>query len=307
MLAGGRPEFRSLTGIYEPSAVQQLADGRFIVVEDEKEHPFSLVTIATDGAIASAPLEPGLLDFNDAFWKLDDLEGITADRAGWIYAITSHSRNDDGDEKKTREKLVRFRVEGDRMREPSVVKGLKLALAAAHPVLAAAAGLRGVKAEGGLNIEALEITPDQHHLLIGFRSPLLDGRAIIARIDNPAAMFASEASPVIASVLETLDLGGHGIRALAHIPALDGYLVVSGPVAREPTQFQLWFWGGDGAVPRRREIPGLAGFEHAEGVCAAVVAGRQHILVVSDDGSRKEGRCARFLLLDPECLSGVAR
>lgn len=303
----GVPEFKSLAGIYEPSAVQQLPDGRFIVVEDEKAHPFSLVAIAADGTIAREPLEPGLFDFNDAFWKLDDLEGITADRAGWIYAITSHSRSDDGDEKKTREKLVRFRIEGDRIRDPSVVTGLKPALAAAHPVLAAAAALLDVKGAGGLNIEALEIAPDQRHLLIGFRSPLLNGRAIIARIDNPAAMFESGARPLIAPVLETLDLGGHGIRALAHIPALDGYLVVSGPVAREPTQFQLWFWGGDGAVPRRREIHGLAGFEHAEGVCAAVVAGRQHILVVSDDGSRKEGRCARFLLLDPECLSGVAR
>ena len=37
--------FLPLTGLYEPSAIQGLADGRFLVVEDEKEHPFSLVTI----------------------------------------------------------------------------------------------------------------------------------------------------------------------------------------------------------------------------------------------------------------------
>ena len=43
------PAFRPLTGIYEPSAVQQLPDGRFLVVEDEKEHPLSLVTIDADG------------------------------------------------------------------------------------------------------------------------------------------------------------------------------------------------------------------------------------------------------------------
>jgi hypothetical protein len=307
MGSSGVPEFKSLTGIYEPSAVQQLPDGRFIVVEDEKEHPFSLVAIAADGTIASKPLEPGLLDFNDAFWKLDDLEGITADRAGWIYAITSHSRNDDGDEKKTREKLVRFRVEGDRVREPAVVKGLKPALAAAHPVLAAAAGLRSVKAEGGLNIEALEFTPDQQRLLIGFRSPLLNGRAIIVRIDNPMAMFESEALPRIAPELETLDLGGHGIRALSQIPALDGYLIISGPVTREPAQFHLWFWRGAGVAPRRCAVPGLAGFEHAEGVCAAAIVGQQYILVVSDDGSRKAGHHARFVLFDPGLLTDVAQ
>lgn len=46
--------FAPLTGIYEPSAVQQLAEGRFLVVEDEKEHPFSLLTLAADGSVRSA-------------------------------------------------------------------------------------------------------------------------------------------------------------------------------------------------------------------------------------------------------------
>src|SRR5512139_3937299 len=185
--------FLALTGIHEPSAVQQLADGRFLVVEDEKKHPFSLVTLSPDGSVSSTPLRPGLFEGSDDFWKLDDLEGITLDRAGNIYALTSHSRDGDGDEKKSRDKLVRFRLEGERVRAPVVAKGLKPALAAAHPVLAHAAEIRDVKNEGGLNIEALEITPDnspaQQRLLIGFRSPLLEGRAIIASVDNPAALF----------------------------------------------------------------------------------------------------------------------
>jgi len=47
------PAFRPLAGIYEPSAVQQLPDGRFLVVEDEKQIPFSLFSIREDGTIAS--------------------------------------------------------------------------------------------------------------------------------------------------------------------------------------------------------------------------------------------------------------
>lgn len=43
------PAFRPLTGIYEPSAVLQLPDGRLLVVEDEREHPLSLVTLRVDG------------------------------------------------------------------------------------------------------------------------------------------------------------------------------------------------------------------------------------------------------------------
>lgn len=299
--------FQPLTGIYEPSAIQQLPDGRFIVVEDEKQHPFSLVTIGPDGSVSSTPLEPGLLEAGDAFWKLDDLEGVALDRSGHFYALTSHSRDSDGDEKKSRDKLVRFRIEGDRMVEPKVARGLKPALTAAHPVLASAAGIRDVKTGGGLNIEALEISPGnspgQQRLLIGFRSPLLDDRAIIACVENPSAIFETAEPPRISPTLETLYLGGNGIRGMSWIPSLGGYLVISGPVAREQVHFQLWFWSGRSAdLAHRITAPGLQGFEHAEGVSPAVIDGQQRIMIVSDDGSRKEGRFARFLLLDPSQL-----
>lgn len=299
--------FLTLTGIYEPSAIQQLPDGRFLVVEDEKKHPFSLLTLNHDGSVDSTPLKPGLFDAGDDFWKLDDLEGLALDHSGFIYALTSHSRDADGDEKKSRDKLVRFRIEGKHVVAPVVSKGLKKALVAKHPVLARAAEIRDVKDSGGLNIEALEITPDnlsgQQRLLIGFRSPLLDERAIIASVENPAEIFETGEPPRVAAQLITLDLGGNGIRGMSWIPSLDGYLLISGPVAREQIHFQLWFWSGQADAPARRvSAPGLPGFEHAEGVSPAVIDGRQCIVIVSDDGSRAEGRYARYLLLDPAQL-----
>jgi hypothetical protein len=305
MTPNDMPAFQPLTGIYEPSAIQQLPDGRFLVVEDEKKHPFSLVTIGADGSVSSAPLGPGVLEADDGFWKLDDLEGVALDRSGHIYSLTSHSRDSEGDEKKSREKLVRFRIEGERVVAPVVVRGLKSALVAVHPVLAHAAGILDVKTGGGLNIEALEISPDQQRLLIGFRSPLLDRRAIIACIENPAAIFEAGEPPLVSATLETLDLGGNGIRGMCWVPALGGYLVISGPVAREQVHFLLWFWK-PGEPARRVTAPGLQGFEHAEGVCPAVIDGRQLIMIVSDDGSRKEERYARYLLLDPARLQIAA-
>jgi hypothetical protein len=173
-----------LTGIYEPSAIQQLPDGRFLVVEDEQDHPLSLVSLGAEGKVETAPLTAGLLQMFSSFWKLDDLEGLAADRAGFVYGVTSHSRDEDGQAKKSREKLVRFRVEGDRVVDTKVVDGLKHALTARHAVLAAAAEVRDVKASGGLNIEGLEISSDQQRLLIGFRSPLRDGRALIVRPED---------------------------------------------------------------------------------------------------------------------------
>jgi hypothetical protein len=297
------PAFRPLTGIYEPSAIQQLADGRFLVAEDEKDHPLSLVTIAADGSASSAALTATLLQVFSSFWKLDDLEGLAADRAGFVYAITSHSRDDDGDEKKSREKLVRFRVEGERVVDPKVIDGLKKALTTRHAVLAAAAQVRDVKAGGGLNIEALEVTPDQQRLLIGFRSPLRDGRALIASVENPSAIFESDEDPRIAPLLEELDLGGQGIRGLSYVPAIGSYLVIGGPPTREPADFDLWSWSGQpGATARRVKVAGLKGFARAEGVSPAVVGGKERIVIVSDDGKREAGRFANYLLLDPAQL-----
>jgi hypothetical protein len=283
--------FRPLTGIHEPSAIQQLPDGRFLVAEDEKEFPFSLVSLHADGSVGSAPLQ-----LDGGVGKLADLEALTIDPAGNLYAITSHSRNSEGEGKKSREKLLRFRIEGNRMVSAVVVANLKAALIAAHAVLAQAATILDVKNDGGLNIEALEMAPDGR-LLIGFRSPLLGGRAIVASLDNVAAAF--DGTPRIAPELLTLDCGGHGLRALSWVPALNGYLLVSGPVARELVQFRLWFWSGKaGENPRPVSVAGLPGFGHAEGISPALVDGAPKIMVVSDDGSREEGRPAGYLLLD---------
>jgi hypothetical protein len=300
------PAFQPLTGIYEPSAIQQLPDGRFLVVEDERRHPFSLVTIGADGSVDSTALTPGLFQIFSNFWNLDDLEGLALDRSGFVYAITSHSREDGGNEKKSRERLVRFRIEGNRVVNPKVVDGLKRALTTKHPVLAAAAKVQDVKAGAGLNIEALEISPDQQRLLIGFRSPLHNGRAIIASVENPAGIFEAGEAPRIAAEFEGLDLAGHGIRGLSYVSSIGEYLVIGGPVSRQSAQFDLWLWNGQQGAPARRvAVPGLRGFERAEGVSPAVIDGVERIVIVSDDGDRQAGRFATYLLLDPGQLQAV--
>ena len=300
MTTADPPSFRPLKGIFEPSAIQQLPDGRFLVVEDEELHPFSLVKIGADGGVECTALKPGLLQLFSDFWALDDLEGLALDRAGFVYAVTSHSRDESGKVKPSRERLVRFRIDEKRVDKPKVVEGLKRALTQTHPVLAAAAEVRDVKRGGGLNIEALEISPDQQRLLIGFRSPLLGGLALIASVENPSRMFEADEAPRVAAELDELDLGGHGIRGLAYVPAMGGYLVIGGPVSRSASPFDLWLWSGQrGATARRLTVPGLPGFERAEGVCTATIGGLERIILVSDDGNRQAGRFASYLLLDP--------
>ena len=70
------PVFQPLTGLYEPSAIQQLPDGRFLVVEDEKDHSFSLLTLSASGNATTKALGPGWFHGRDPIRKLDDLEGL---------------------------------------------------------------------------------------------------------------------------------------------------------------------------------------------------------------------------------------
>ena len=42
----------------------------------------------------------------------------------------------------------------------------------------------------------------------------------------------------------------------------------------------------------------MAGFEPAEGVCPAIIDGVAKVVIVSDDGNRKQRRFARFAMLD---------
>lgn len=297
------PAFRPLDGIYEPSAVQQLPDGRFLVVEDQKRNPFSVFTIDASGKVASSELTPSLLHIFSSDWKLSDLEGLALDQAGFLYAITSHSRDGDGNEEKSREKLIRFRVDGDHVVDSKVVTGLKRALTQRHPVLAEAAAVHDVKAVGGLNIEAMELAPDQRRLLIGFRGPLVRGHAVVASLENVAEVFDSDAEPVIAPELEELDLGGRGIRGMSYVPSLGEFVVIGGPLSKADEACGLWLWKGTAGAPARRvEVPGVQGFAHAEGVSPATIDGVERLVIVSDEGDREAGRNATYLLLDPRLL-----
>jgi hypothetical protein len=290
----------SLEGIYEPSAVVQLSDGRFVVVEDESRQPFSVFTIDANGAVKSSALTPTLFGRFDAAWTLEDLEGLTLDPAGFLYAITSHSRDDDGVEKGSREKLIRFRINDGHAVEPRVTGRLKQSLTDRFPTLASAAAVHDVKDGGGLNIEALAFDPRTGHLLIGFRGPLVEGRALVARLLNAGAVFDLDAPPNFAPMLDELDMDGRGIRDMSYVPLLQAFLVIGGPLSKEDSGFGLWLWSGDESPTRPVNLRATVDVSRAEGVAPAKVGGADKIILVFDDGDRDSGRNATACLLEPQ-------
>lgn len=98
--------------------------------------------------------------------------------------------------------------------------------------------------QGGLNIEGLAATP-QGHLLLGFRSPLYKGKALIVPLQNPDALIAARGtppSPMLGATIE-LALGGRGIRSIDYAAKLRAYLIVAGPAGQDG-DFKIYKWSG---------------------------------------------------------------
>ncbi|MDJ0741088.1 MAG: DUF3616 domain-containing protein [Gammaproteobacteria bacterium] len=302
---GGFEKFRKFDGIYEPSGVLQLPDGRFVVVQDEASHPLDLFALQADGAVAEQPLfRRSLFSWsspNRVLNALEDLEGVAIDAQGLIYAVTSHSRKTRGKRANSREQLVRFALDGGQVTGLQVLRGLRKRITARHRLLKDAAKVRDVKDDGGFNIEGLSFDAGKQNLLLGLRSPLAGSNAIIVVLSNPDSAFDGAAKPQVSERLIELDLDGGGIRGMSHDPHLGGFLIIS---AKPGKAFKLWLWSGDAKdAPRRLRVRGVKNLRQAEGVAPVRLDGRPvGILIVSDDGDGVRGKPGRYLFLRYEQL-----
>jgi hypothetical protein len=302
-------KFRESAGIYEPSGVVQLLDGRLVIAEDEASHPLSIVSLDAEGTLQVVPLKGELLLSTlfrrgslRSLGKLDDLEGLAMNKDGYVYAVTSYSRTEGkGRVSRFREKLLRFRIQGDRIADSEFVPGFKKSLTAHHSLLNKAASAKGAKRTGGLEIEGLTFNKEGDELWFGFRSPLKDKKAIIMALENPSGVFNREA-PHFREIY--LDLNGAGIRGMAYDPRLKGYLILAHREDKKKKPFKLWFWSGkeDDGV-RRVKIAGVKSLRRAEGVTPIMLDNREGILVFSDEGDHRRRKLSRYIMLRYDQLS----
>jgi hypothetical protein len=157
--------------------------------------------------------------------------------------------------------------------------------------LAAAARL-APKEPGALNIEGLAATP-QGQLLIGFRNPVPDGKALLIPLQNPNEVIQGKPAQFGSPV--QLDLAGLGIRDIA---CWDGeYVIIAGPFDGGK-RFHLYRWAGPGASPTAIKAPGLNEY-HPEALICYPQTGAREFQVLSDDGTRLIGDCPCKELPDP--------
>ena len=293
-------EFQEIQGLFEPSGVVQLDDGRVLAVEDEPTKPFVLLTPNPGVESFSLSYLRSNVLFHSAMGHVSDLEGVTKESNGLIYAITSQSRKGNGKRDPEREKIIQFSIDGDRLLSSHVRTDFRKKLVKAFPALKDAAKERDVKNEGGLNIEGLTFSPDGNKLWVGLRAPLSDDMAILVAVLNPRSALEARETFRFTKSFVLLDLDGGGIRDIAYDPILSGYLILS---QRENTKnekaFKLWLWNGNPKIaPRRVRIRDIKKLKSTEGIAPVRLNGKDQLLLLNDDGNRNKAKPASYILLD---------
>lgn len=150
---------------------------------------------------------------------------------------------------------------------------------------------------GGLNIEGMTAAPDGS-FLIGFRSPVPEGRALLFWLHNPVEVLHGAAPRVSDPLL--LDLGGLGVRAITRRG--EDYVLVGGPPG-DGGHFFLFRFGGEGAAQRIQRVD-LSGFG-VEGFFSP--PGRSDFMLLSDDGTRliQNEPCKKLARAEQKSFRGI--
>lgn len=213
---------------------------------------------------------------------IEDIEGITTDGTHF-YVVSSQSRP----KAIAKAGLVRFRFDarGEKAEAAESIGGLKDFL------LGNVAELRGEGEkkgkEGGLNIEGLAWDPRRGRLLLGLRSPLADGNALLVplKLRDPRGAFTAANLEVEGGRAIRLPLGGLGIRGFEYDQKAGVFRIISGATEEQKlTDFGLWEWDGDEKQPAPRETRKFDRRLKPEGVARARAGGRALMIVVFDAG-----------------------
>ncbi|MFO1514005.1 MAG: DUF3616 domain-containing protein [Verrucomicrobiota bacterium] len=274
------------TGTCDASTATALSGDLFVVANDEDNILRFYRTSQPGKPVQTFDLQPILYLKGKSEM---DLEG--AARLGdKVFFISSHGQNAEGKYAANRHRFfavqftegsggITVRLSGKPYTNLAADLAADPRYARFH--LAEAAGLPP-KATGGFNLEALTDTPEGT-LLLGFRSPVPEGRALVAPLLNPNEVIAGESPKFGDPVL--LDLGGLGLRGVSS--TAKGYYLLAGPVAG-PAASHLFFWAGGTAKPHLNKEVKFHKI-NPEGICLLGVGGESDFLVVSDDGSRNIG------------------
>ena len=260
-------------GMFEASGVVHVSgtDGVLFVDDGRPSEIFWMRLDANGsqvGAVKPVPLGVSVVD----------LEGITTDGA-YFYVVGSQSKSKGSDQAG----IVRFRYDGQQQRVEGVesISGLKRFLEENVAELRGM-GDKSYKA-GGINIEGVAWDPQKNRLLLGLRSPVSNGHALVAplKMRDPHGPFALDNLEVENSRAIRLPLGGAGIRSIEYDGQSKAFRILTGAAANgEKTDFKLWEWNSN--QPTLRESDTFDRTLKPEGVTRFSTGHRAFTFIVFD-------------------------
>lgn len=267
-------------GTFEASDVVQVpgTDG-VLFVDDNHEAKVFWMQMNDDGEQVGT-VKPVNLGASVA-----DPEGITGDGSNF-YIVGSQSKANGGDQNT----LLRFQFDAasQSVTKTEAIGDLRGFLVDRVPEL------RGKKGEGGsLNIEGLAWDPAREQMLLGLRSPLINGHAVVIalKFTDPKGAFAVSNLTLADQPIVRLPLGGLGIRSIVYDDHLKSFSIIAGaPEQMDRTEFKVWEWNGEANNPGVRERARLDRDLKPEGITRVKVKDSDFLLVVCDSG--------RYLTLD---------
>lgn len=264
-------------GKFEPSGVAAVTgtDG-VLFVDNGREGQVFWMSLDRNGRQVGAIKAVGL------GVGIEDLEGVTTDGT-YFYVVSSQSRP----KAIAKEGLVRFKFDAKTQSVAAVesISGLKTFLVENVAELRGDGERKGK--DGGLNIEGLAWDARRGRLLLGLRSPIVDGHALLVplKLRDPRGAFAVGNLEVEGSKAIRLPLGGVGVRGIEYDGRANIFRIISGAAEdQEQTDFGLWEWNGDEQQPAPRETHRFDEDLKPEGVARVTAGGRDFVLIVFDAG-----------------------
>ena len=210
---------------------------------------------------------------------IEDIEGITTDGTHF-YVVSSQSRP----KAIASVGLVRFKFDARNQTVEGVeaISGLKQFLVENVAELRQEGDRKGK--DGGVNIEGLAWDAQRRRLLLGLRSPLVDGNSLLIplRLRDPRGAFSAANLEVEGSRAIRLAVGG-GIRSVEYDSRAKVFRIISGaPEDQKQTDFGLWEWNGNEKNPVLRETNRFDNSLKAEGVARVTAGNRDFVMIVFD-------------------------
>jgi hypothetical protein len=285
---------------YNASDIASIGDSRFLFCDNNISDAIYELRLTPDGQAAGPIVRRPIEGISTA--SVDDLEAmaLVEDRGRrFIFAIPSLSlkrtkkhkkkkKGERGEEAPARNGLLRITIGRESELRADLIPGFRAWLIDNAPELGKAP--RYLPDDGGLNVEGLGWSPAERALLIGVRTPVIDGRPLVLRVRvkevaGPWTLSNLEMLPAVFLGIEKAR-GEQGIRGIECDPSRGVlFVVVGNSTSASEAPFNLYRWDGN--------VHGEVGLFHdvrfhkkmrVEGVASGTIGGRRAIVFVDDAG-----------------------